>query len=411
MGKRNRLVIPAALLSLVFGIIVLRGSVIVLDLADGNDTDVLEMITELTILVLAGFGILFSLRNLNRLYDKSFGYSVNIMFVGPWVMNAIMLGLLIIQGVLIYYEIILGLRYGYVRPLFVFYTILLVVLDIVALRIYAAHYDFLRTRMERIERLIAKGSMHGARRFFMLVEDMDPAGQCIGNVYGAVCRGDSLNVLLPGLNRIPAKIRRVVLEGKEVDEAEDCHVRLTVEDEKGGCISEMERLTVLTDIVPCAYMQREVHAENPRLTAMLAEFRRFHESDNFISTFVYDICHTEYIVPSMEEGAGWINDITDARRPSAQGYFMISSAETKHRKALPVFTGWSSVKNYDEAVRKPGARCTILSFPEILRILPKDCGGIIINPSDDQSYYVSDEMISLITGLEGYVEEFGTQGF
>ena len=405
MPDHTKQKIRAVLCTVLFELCVLRCSWLVMELVDGKSEQSPVMTAELFVVSVIGFASLLAVRQLNRLYDRSFGPSVNIMSFGPWGMTAILIAFLVVQVMMLYYALQIAVRYGTVHTADVFRTVVLVMLDALAVKIYVTYYDFLRSRMERIERLIAKGSIHNTRRFYQLVEETGEDHMCTGEVHGTVRKNDEMNILLPGLHLVKAKIGRIRIDGNETNEAKDCMASVEPVMEDGGVIRGITPFTVLTDIMPCAYLKREVHAENPRLTAMLAEYDRFHESDNYMSTFVYDICHTEYIVPTS--GKLPIHDITDAAGENSGKYFSVPASGSGNLRSMAVFTCWSAVRDFDEAVHTPAAACSILSFHEIIGILPRTFSGITVNPADRSSYYISRDMIDLITGLEGYQEEFG----
>ena len=409
MNERLKYWLASVFFTFVFEVCVLLGAFFVMEFLDGDEIIFPDTYIPLFIVMAAGGLSLAMISFLNRKHDKIFGISVNMMRFGRWGMTALLMGMILIEAVLIWYSYRIAVRNNYIEANQIVRVIFLILLALAAVNIYVSNYDKLRSRMERIDRLISDGSIHKMRRFGMLVEACEADGQLQGLLRGRAKTGDEVNILFPDAGDCRAKIARLFSGRGEVSEAESTEVTMVLEGLDGKAVGPLVKYTVVTDVNPAASMRKVIRAENPRLNAMLYGLADHHEDDFFMSTFIYDMCHAAFIVPSPSSGLTSAHDIVDVPDSALQSFLTVSSDASKDMRAVAVFTDWNKLRSYPPAVRKEGMRCTLMRFCDIIRHLKEKDTGFIINPGCGNSFYVSRTMIDSIVALEGYQEEFGSQ--
>ncbi|MCR4951450.1 MAG: SseB family protein [Solobacterium sp.] len=407
MSEKLKYWLASVFFTFVFEICVLLGAFFVMEFLDGDAIIFPDTYIPLFIVLTGGLISLAAIALLNRAHDRIFGISVNMMKFGRWGMTALLMGLIIIEAVMIWYSYKIAVRNNYIQANQIVRVLFLILLAFVAVSIYVRNYDNLRSRMERIDRLVSEGSIHKLRRFGMLVESSEKNGQLHGQLRGSAKTGDEVNVLFPDTGDLRARIAGLFTAEGEIREAENMEVTMVLEGKDGRTIGPLVQYTVVTDVDPAASMRKIIRAENPRLNAMLYGLAGHHEDDFFMSTFIYDMCHAAFIVPSPSSGPTFAHDIVDVPDTPLHSFLTVSSDASKDMRAVAVFTDWNKLRSYPPAVRREGMQCTLMRFCDIIRHLKEKDTGLIINPGCGNTFYLSRTMIDSIVALEGYQEEFG----
>ena len=170
-----------------------------------------------------------------------------------------------------------------------------------------------------------------------------------------------------------------------------------------------QQFGIITSVNPELRDERYVHAENPRLTSMIDRYNDYNCDNTFMSTLVYDACHSRYIVPAILSANDFHKgDIMDPLLGrEAVSFLAVATEGSKTDNIIPIFTDWAALSSYKEVMNSDEAVSVVLSFKEIIRIMHTSrYTGIVLNPFGPKPFYFSKEYIDHITSLDSYKEEF-----
>ena len=354
----------------------------------------------LALVILMLYPTIWGINALNRLYDGRSKGILRKRSSQRWAMNTVFLGVilfsLLIMGLVVYDYIRSGLE-SFMNIIGV--GICLAVL-VYASTIYYNNYFYLKPKDKRIKDLKKSSVLNGDRRYTFLVDEVISDNEYRGYINGDMKVGDFVHLLDVGCKPGFAKI-------KKIDSVEDDNkARIFIESENNEALS---KYGVISSFKPCATSDRFIHAENPRLVAMLKGYSEFAGDNDYASALVYDACNSKYIVPAIvphhSDHRGEIMDAMDDNQEFS--FLSVTANDMEGEPIIPIFTDWDSLEEYKEVMDSEKAVSLLLSFPEIIRIMHKyRYSGIALNPFGPKPFYFSQDYIYHITSLDGYKENF-----
>ena len=364
----------------------------------------------LALVILMFYPTIWGLNTLNRIYDGRKNGSLRKRVSQRWAMNAGFLGVvlfsILMMGLIIYDYHNRSMRNtGNLISVGLCFAVL-----VYASVMYIKNYFFLKPRHDRIKDLNRTSSLNGERRYTFLVDEVVDENEYKGFVNGEMKVGDFVHLIDIKGEPSLAKIRKIysIENTEDVKDASDdkAHIILDVE----GDSNALGKYGVISSFKPCAIKERIIHAENPRLLAMIKNYNEYVGDNDYTSALVYDACHSNYIVPAMvprkEDHRG---EIMDVMEPNQEYSFLsVVANEMKEDEAImPIFTDWDALKEYKEVIDSESAVSVLLSFPEIVYYMRKHrYSGLALNPFGPKPFYFSQEYVNHITSLEGYKEDF-----
>ena len=273
--------------------------------------------------------------------------------------------------------------------------------------IYLYNYHNYKPRMQQIRDTEKTGQLN-RNRFVFLMEEIREDGRLKGKLQGEIHTGDQVFILRAGRNPVRSKVKKIFFMDRSVRKAADCDVILDVPFPKNGDEAGYEEFTVLSGVMPMARSLQRVTAENPRVSGMLCGVAGRIEDREFISTFIYDALHGNYLVPAkVSDEKEAEADITSPLKGSHDVMFVsVSSASDPEKAVFPVFTDWDALKRYQNVMDDPKTVVLLMTFPQIVQMIRKGYDGMVINPFGPASFFFSLAYIQSITQLQGYREEF-----
>lgn len=342
----------------------------------------------------------------NRVFDEGEGIVQKTIFSGRWPMNVLFISLaMTVIFIMAYVD-----RYqtGLLRSslstspaLFLFAVVFSAVL-------YLRNYHRFIPRNKQI-RAARKTYALKNRRFTFTIERFCDDGSLEGVLNGELHAGDrafALSGLQKGLKLTVAKI---LVNGKRVRKTKDTRAVIRVDiPEKGSSDFVWNDFTVISNVRPGHAINRRVVSENPRISGMLSAYGNHLDDNDFMSTFVFDIVHGQYLVPAKtDDESARSGDVTETMRGSHNVMFQsVSSSHEPDKSVFPIFTDWDALSRYENVMEDDKTVVLIMDFQQASGMQMKGYEGIVINPFGPASFYLSPEYIQSIKSLEGYRREF-----
>jgi hypothetical protein len=276
---------------------------------------------------------------------------------------------------------------------------------IAAIVLYFLNYHRFLPRLSQVERAMKRFSLNG-RRFVFLREEVLENGLWAGNVSGEMHTGDKVCVIGSDGSRTQTRVRKIQTDGRPCRSVKDAKAVIELGDRKNGMPSSGSWPAVSGQL-PAGTAVPAVTAENPRISAMLSGLSEHYEEADFMSCFVYDVVHGQYLVPAKIQNEGGSGDITEAIRGSHDVMFLsVSSSRDPDKAVYPLFTDWDALSRYTNVMEDEKSVVLLMSFQQAVEMMHKGYDGMVINPFGPASFFLSDSYVHSITSLEGYREEF-----
>ncbi len=364
----------------------------------------------LALVILMLYPTIWGINYLNRLYDGRKHGSLRKRVSQRWAMNTGFVGgvlfTLLIMGLIIYEYLDGGLN-SYMNLLCV--GICFAIL-IYACTIYLKNYFYIKPKDKRINYLKKSNVINGDRRYTFLIDEVVNDNEYKGYVNGSMKVGDFVHLLEAGSEPVISRIKKIYAfddKALSLKESNDEKVGILLEDGKENI--QLSKYGVISSFEPCAINERIIHAENPRLVAMIKGYSEYAGDNDYTSALVYDACHSNYIVPALVPHSGdHRGEIMDIIENSQEISFLsVKANEIEDEVIMPIFTDWEALENYKEVIESEKAVSLLLSFPEVISIMRKyRYSGIALNPFGPKPFYLSQEYVNHITSLDGYKEDF-----
>ena len=355
----------------------------------------------MALVILMLYPTIWGINVLNRLYDGRKNGSLRKRVSHRWAMNAGFVGIIFFSLLMIGLII-----HDYLNSNLQSYTTLFSIAICFGVLVYSCvmyikNYFFLKPKHERIKDLKKSGTLNEGRRYTFLVDEVINENEYKGFMSGEMKVGDFVHLLEAGCEPITARIKKIYST-----EEDKTHIVLDGQDDN----KPLGKYGVVSSFSPCAIKERIIHAENPRLVAMIKSYGEYAGDNDYTSALVYDACHSNYIVPALvpsnDDHRGEIMDVMDTN----QEYSFLSVTANEMGEddyIMPIFTDWDALEEYKEVMESESAVSVLLSFPEIVYFMRKHrYSGLALNPFGPKPFFFSQEYVNHITSLEGYKEDF-----
>ena len=404
--KMNRRIIKALELTaalvagVFFALCTGMDAVLLMDYAN-QEVEVEVVIILLVLSFLFMLGAMTMINYTNRAFDGEHK-KANRLKPGRWAMNTLFASMIMILIALASYGTVFSsspLRAAPRArgPLVLF-------LALAAVSFYILNYHRLLPRRRQIHRAEKRYSLNG-RRFTFLCEEISDDGFWKGKLSGEIHTGDKVLFLDTGGRTNEARVARIYAGGRKTGKASDSEIYLKL---KSKTPAEEIPFSVVSGQRPVGTTTPAVAAENPRITGMLSGLSDHYDDSDFMSCFVYDFVHGHYLVPAkVGEKESVSSDITEAIRGSHDVMFLsVSSSREPDKTVLPIFTDWGTLSRYENVIEDEKSVVLLMSFQQAVEIMHKGYDGMVINPFNPASFYLSENYVHSITALEGYRREF-----
>lgn len=255
--------------------------------------------------------------------------------------------------------------------------------------------------------------VNDGRRFTLLVENSfqleDNNGiVVVGNLHGEIKVDDSVYIMHPNGQVTVTKINGIEIDnGVAAEEAKNQHVGLKLSEIKDKSL--VQKYSVLTSIRPQHVINVNQPVENGQLMGLTMEFPHYHKDNEFMSLFVYVVCHAHFISPVYMNKEPKSNGDGTATftEGSTFSFLSLTPPGDKEKKHLPVFTDGTALKKWEGLYQEENPpKNMILRFPDVVSVSSKNMDGVVINPFGPVPVVLTKDYIDKITSLEGYKTEF-----
>lgn len=342
----------------------------------------------------------------NRVFDEGEGIVQKTMFKGRWPMNVLFVSLVmtVLFSMMYIHETqtdTLLRSPGQASPA------LLILALLAAGFLYVRNYHRFIPRNKQIRAAEKTYSLNRKRRFTFLAEEFLDDGGIRGTVQGELRANDDAYAHSGSQDSVKVKITRITVDGKKVRSVRDRTATIYLKIPDKSSFSWYD-FTVLSNTQAGHTLHKRIDAENPRISGMLSAYSEYVDDSRFMSTFIYDCVHGNYLVAAKTDEADAISgDVTEAMSGSHSVLFQaVSSSREPDKSVFPVFTDWDALSRYENVMEDEKTVVLIMDFQQASEMLSKGYEGIVINPFGPSSLYLSKEYIHSIKSLDGYRKEF-----
>ena len=356
--------------------------------------------------ILIMFGCMCLIIYFNRRFDEGEGIVAKTIFKGRWPMNVLFVSLVM--------TVLFSMIYinktqtdsllrspGQTSPA------LFILALLAAGFLYIRNYHRFIPRNKQIKAAEKILSLNRKRRFTFLAEEFLDDGGIRGTVQGELRANDNAYAHSGSQDSIKVKITRIFAEGKKVSSVTDGKATIYISIPDKAPFTWYD-FTVLSNTAAGHTLHKRIDAENPRISGMLSAYSEYMDDSRFMSTFIYDCVHGNYLVAAKtDETDALSGDVTEAMNGSHSVLFQaVSSSREPDKSVFPVFTDWDALSRYENIMEDEKTVVLIMDFQQASEMLSKGYEGIVINPFGPSSLYLSKEYIRSIKSLEGYRKEF-----
>lgn len=250
------------------------------------------------------------------------------------------------------------------------------------------------------------------RRFTFMVEDSlsldDNNGILVtGNLHGRLAVDDAAYIFHPNGQITLTTVHGIESNNAPVREAENQTISIKLADIKDKSL--VQKYSVLTSIRPQHVINVNQAVENGQLLGLSMEFKRFCKESDYMSLFVYAVCHAHFLSPVYMSKEP--KDNGDGTATFTEGstlrFLTLNSPADKTKHHLPVFTDSVALQKWKIATgENQPPKSMILRFPDVVTISKKNMDGAVINPFGPVPVLLPGDYIEKITSLAGYKAEF-----
>lgn len=284
-------------------------------------------------------------------------------------------------------------------------ALIVTIAAVAAVVLYFFNYHRFLPRYSQVERAQKRFSLN-RRRFVFLREEVLENGLWKGKVSGEIHTGDKVCVIGSDGTQFQTRVRKLWADGREKNRVKDSEAVLALGTAKDG-ISDPGSWPAVSGQLPMSATVPAVAAENPRISAMLSGLSGHYEEADFMSCFVYDVVHGQFLVPAKIQNESGSGDITEAIRGSHDVMFLsVSSSRDPQKAVFPLFTDWDALSRYSNVMEDEKSVVLLMSFQQAVEMMHRGYDGMVINPFGPASFFLSENYVHSITSLEGYREEF-----
>lgn len=303
-----------------------------------------------------------------------------------WTVNAVYMILFIFFAV----NIIYALRGGVM-------TVYIVILSILTA---AGSFLFLRENLLRLKRYRKVGRLASLSGFTALW--LPSVFKDRMNVHGRACVNDSIYINAPDGGVIKDQIKGIEIDGRSVRSITDGKGMISLKNTEN--IPEGSVLSYAGELKD----DHENIVINPFLKEMIASYRKAFADAGITSELLASLCKAHFLVPARTEGnAGW-QDVTDPNLKPDR-YYKVSSSLDMSQRILPLFTDWAALEQYTTFMETKESITQVMDFAECTVLMEKECTGIVINPFNENPFYLTPAFVRHIRELPVYRERFEDQ--
>ncbi len=340
----------------------------------------------------------------NRRFDRDKGLVQGKLIRSRWAMTTLLMSMILVMITMSGYRQMSTerslLSASRINP-----AVIVSIAAVAAIVLYFFNYHRFLPRLSQVERAQKRFSLN-RRRFVFLREDELENGLWAGKVSGEMHTGDKVCVIGSDGSRTQSRVRKIQVNGQNRNTAKDEKAVIELGDRKNGMPSSGSWPAVSGQL-PVSTAVPAVTAENPRISAMLSGLSDHYEEADFMSCFVYDVVHGQYLVPAKIQNEAGIGDITEPIKGSHDVMFLsVSSSRDPEKAVFPLFTDWDALSRYSNVMEDEKSVVLLMSFQQAVEMMHKGYDGMVINPFGPASFFLSDSYVHSITSLEGYREEF-----
>lgn len=359
--------------------------------------------TEVIVFLLYGMalvGMLCIMNVLNHYYDRADGYASEKSKVGRWCKNTVFLSL-----VLSFFYVLLNILLEGNAAFFLSVQKqreLILLLCVVSCTIvyYVKNYRKLLTRKTRIISLMKQNVRYRNRRYYFVVEEKtsDEKEVCLkGTLQGNLHALDEAYVYMLGKNVFSTRILRVKENDKFVRKTKEVQIEIVLK--KNALTDSIEKYSVLSDVRQ--YFQKDVEntCEYPFIRGLITVYGKCHSDAKYMTLLFWLIAHSEWLMCAKAQG-NHSGDIMDQLRENTSAAFMsVSTTMDDSLFILPMFTDWEALNKWKTMMLEKDAVTMMMPYADVVDIMEKGFGGIVINPFGPQPFFLPKELASSILEL------------
>ncbi|MCR5795148.1 MAG: SseB family protein [Solobacterium sp.] len=272
-------------------------------------------------------------------------------------------------------------------------------LTVLCLLAAAGAYLFLRENLLRLKRFRKVGRLASLSRFTALW--LPSVFRDRMTVHGMARVNDCVYITAPEGSVIRDQIASIEKDGRSVRRISDSTGMISLKNT--GSVPEGA-------VLSCAKEMRDEHENNvinPFLKEMIRSYRKAFVDTGITPVLLASLCRAYFLVPARAEGGGW-QDVTDPNLKVSRYYKVASSADASQR-ILPLFTDWEALEQYTTFMETKESMTQVLDFAECAALMEKECTGIVINPFNENPFYLTPAFVRHIRELPVYRDRFENQ--
>lgn len=269
---------------------------------------------------------------------------------------------------------------------------------VIAVQMYRRNYYRMFPDRERIIALSNKWTRHHNRRMVFIVTGSTMKKglcHCEGILNGTVKVMDRLYVYDPKGHTISARVAHILSDGKSVSSTDHREkVTLVMNLRKA-----LPSYTVLSDIREGVEEINENNAENPRVTGLSMAFSKCYRDRTYLDALISSIVSAHFIIPARVQLEGRANICEKLPPDTNVSVPSVTRSNREDEKILPVFTDWDALSKWEPFVSDHNSCTMIIDYEKLLDLHEGNFAGIVINPFSNESFFMGEDLISLLKAV------------
>lgn len=230
-----------------------------------------------------------------------------------------------------------------------------------------------------------------------------------GQLRGRIAIGYPVLIIFPAKGMQQARVTRIeTAPGVTAAETGDGRCSITIENPGG--LRDIDKYSVMTDILPESRPKSGRPIENPYLLGLTGSFKSFVKDSRFMGSFIFALVHANFLLPiSVDESA-----VEESRQSGDHGIpgtrvrlHFVADPKKPDTKTLPIFTDAAAMhkwKQVFEGAEKP--RIMLMRFPDAVRVARREFNGLLLNAFGTDAIFLSNDFLTRITEMDAFKKEF-----